>query len=300
MIIFRGNEFAQDRLARLAEKVRMLKEQGKQLQIAAILFSEDKGSQLYTELKRQAAQQVGIAYQVYPFSMNDPVEQIATQLATLNAEESVTGIIIQKPWRARWQEVTGKTKEEFQAWWSTVVTQIAQHKDVDGLHPDTLRAVEDSHWKEQHKVLPATAKAVLEIFHFAEEELKYQVESFKQEKILIIGKSDLLGKPLYFELRNQGYNVQLLGTKELAERKTSGQLLLDAHTVISSTGQAGLVTGEMVQENVILIDVGEPKPDIHAESVSAKAAFLTPVPGGVGPVTVVSLLENCVALVDIA
>jgi methylenetetrahydrofolate dehydrogenase (NADP+)/methenyltetrahydrofolate cyclohydrolase len=181
-------------------------------------------------------------------------------------------------------------EQDFTAWWTALVSRIAEEKDVDGLHPKTLVAVERGTWREEGRVLPATAKAVLSILD-AQQYLKSQ-------KYVVLGKSDILGKPLSFELRNLGFEVEILGRKELSARVEAGVALRDANVVISATGQMHVVTGEMIRDGVVLVDVGEPRPDIQRASVEGKAAFLTPVPGGVGPVTVISLLENAVVLHD--
>lgn len=292
MIVFDGYAFAQQREVELARRVVAL---GRQLKIAAVLFIEDKGSQLYTGLKKQAAERVGMAYEVHEFSVTDPIEQVTAVIDQLGQDERVTGIIIQKPWRKTWetamQHVTAEEEalgQDFAQWWNRLVSRIPEGKDVDGLHPKTLEAVERGTWREEGKVLPATAKAVLSIL----EAHHY----LKPQKYIVLGKSDILGKPLSFELRNRGFEVEMLGRKELATRVESGITLQDADVVISATGQMHLVTGDMIKERAVLVDVGEPRPDIDRVSVEEKAAFLTPVPGGVGPVTVMSLLENAVEL----
>lgn len=292
MIVFDGIEFAQSREAELARRVAAL---DRRLKIAAVLFTEDKGSQLYTGLKKQAAERVGISYEVHEFSVTDPVEVVTSLIDQLGEDESVTGIIIQKPWRKTWevamqhltaeQEVPG---QDFAQWWNNLVSRIPEGKDVDGLHPQTLEAVERGTWRKEGRVLPATAKAVLSILD------AYQY--LKSQKYIVLGKSDILGKPLSFELRNLGFDVEMLGRKELTARVEAGSALRDADVVISATGQMHLVTGEMIKDGAVLVDVGEPRTDIQRASVEGKAAFLTPVPGGVGPVTVVSLLENAVLL----
>lgn len=292
MIVFEGYRFAADRERALHVEVSNVRSQGKKISIAAILFSEDKGSQLYTTLKHQAADRVGIQYQVYTFSMLDPLAKILTQLEKLNDDPKVTGIIIQKPWRHTWEQVTEQRapKEDFAEWWEQLVSQITIKKDVDGLHPKTLQAIEKNTWKRSGKVLPATVKAVLSIL-----EANHLLN--KDHKFVIIGKSDILGKPLSFQLKNLGYKVTLLGKKDLQKRIESGKNLTDADVIISATGQHHLITDELIKEGAAIIDVGEPKPDVNRESVQELASFLTPVPGGVGPVTVVSLLENAVELV---
>ena len=250
---------------------------------------------------------MGIEYEVFSFSLLDQPEQIQEKLVELNQDQSVTGIIIQKPWRKTWLDAKKNRgevveKSDFDKWWQTLARAIDEKKDVDGLHPRTLEAIKNGDWQEQGRVMPATAKAVLEILYSAElpENSISKALSFGfkviDSKITIIGRSDLLAKPLFYELKNKGCKVEMIGSKELKERIEHGEKLLNSDVVISATGRSKLVTGDMVKNGVVVVDVGEPKPDIDFESVSPKASFITPVPGGVGPMTVISLLENCVEL----
>ncbi len=301
MIIFDGIRTAADKELALVTQVAELCAAGKQVTIGAIVFTQDAGSKLYTRLKREAAERVGIAYVPQLFSITDPVEQIRTQIQKFNTDAEITGIIIQKPTKKIWQEALEQTKvntltyesADFSTWWTALTSQIDPKKDVDGLHPSTLAAIAENTWQEQGRVLPATCQAVLEIIEMAEA----VVGSLPSGKIAIVGKSDLLGTPLYDVLRNQGREVVLLTRKGLEQRMLEGQRLLDAGVVVSATGVAGLITADLVQEGVVVVDVGEPRPDVDTTSIKEKAAFLTPVPGGVGPMTVVSLLENAVKLV---
>jgi len=217
-------------------------------------------------------------YQATQFSLADPREVVLEAVRAANLDQAITGLIIQKPSRAVYEAVG---KLPYSQWWLELVSAIAQNKDVDGLHPETLKA---------GNILPATCRAVLAILV---EALGGSPENVQHQgkKISIIGRSDLLGKPLAQELLRQGANVELLGKKDLAERQVSGEYLLNSDVVISATGVANLITPDMVSEGVITIDVGEPQPDI-SRAVAMKASFFTPVPGGVGPMTVVSLLEN--------
>jgi methylenetetrahydrofolate dehydrogenase (NADP+)/methenyltetrahydrofolate cyclohydrolase len=290
MTLFDGRTFARERERALAEQVQRLHAKKIFPKIVAVLFTEDEGSQLYTRLKKEAAERVGIVYDIEQVSILDEMEKLLATLEQLNQDRSVTGIIIQKPSKARWEEVARAHQREsdFAVWWQELVAHIDEKKDVDGLHPNTLVAVEQGSWRQDGKVMPATAKAVLEILQVANREHPLN------GKIIVIGKSDILGKPLFYELRNSGADVEMIGRTELAARIASGQKMLDAQVVISATGQAGLVTGDLVAQGVIAIDVGEPKPDIDPDSVKPKAAFFSPVPGGVGPVTIVGLLENAV------
>lgn len=298
MVIFNGNELARQREEQL--KIRIENEFAhNQLTIAAVLFSEDLGSQLYTRLKREAAQRVGIEYRVYEFSLHDSIAKILETIAQLNTSSEITGIIIQKPWKKTWYAVRGEVADtnytQYDVWWHSLVQSIEQSKDVDGLHPQTALEIKNGTWLESGKVLPATCQAVLTILDQAQ--LYSHTHAALSGKYIILGKSDLLGIPLFYELLRQGKEVQLLTSQEFEMRISSGQKLLDAGVIISATGKKHLITGDMVAQGSVIIDVGEPRPDVDLVSVREKAAFVTPVPGGVGPLTVISLLENCLSLV---
>lgn len=305
MIIFDGDRTAAEQEQLLKQQVAQQSQtqQSLPLKIAAILFVEDQGSQLYTQLKRAAAERVGIAYEVFSFEMAPGVAEVEAKIAELNQDETVTGIIIQKPWRKTWVEVRGIAQDKgdkairqaFNSWWRYLASLIALEKDVDGLHPATLAAIQAGTWRQEGRVMPATAAAVLEILQMAMEELKRDLAT---QQVLILGRSDIMGLPLFYELENQQVNVKLLTQDDLQQRQINGRQLLDGDVVISATGHHHLITGEMIKEGAIVIDVGEPRPDVDQSSVATKAAFLTPVPGGVGPMTVMKLLQNCLRLVD--
>lgn len=333
MILFSTATLVKQKEFALAKKVADLQKDGKHITVAAVLFTEDAGSVLYTNKKREAAERVGMNYQVYEFSMIDPLEKILQKIQELNNDPTVTGIIIQKPWRSKWQEVTanlsishessdqGKlittdksnqfiytpnaptsfTEDlttikpiSFDSWWHTLTSALSESKDVDGLHPNTLESIKRNTWRKENRVLPATCKAVLEIMELA----FLQTNTPRQSsKIAIIGKSELLGIPLQAELRNLHFDsVRMLGRRELKQLTSIAAMLTDFDVIVSSTGQRNLITGDMIKKGTIVIDVGEPQPDVEYISVKDKAGFLTPVPGGVGPMTIVCLLENAVEL----
>lgn len=292
MIIFNGIAEAKQRQDALRERVALLAKRGKQLKVAALVFQEDSGSLIYTTLKREAAERVGIQYLPKYVSTADELEMLKKELDSWAADETITGIIIQKPTKRVWSE-QGREPAAFAAWWQSLVAAIAEQKDVDGLHPRTLVAIQDGSWQQRGKVLPATCAAVLSILELAAEQTQQPLE---QSRIAIIGKSDLLGTPLFYELKNRRVAAELLGKKELNVLKEQGGGVKDFSVVVTATGSRNLITGELIAENCILIDVGEPAADVDRVSVGEKPAFITPVPGGVGPMTIVSLLENAVAL----
>lgn len=309
MTIYNGTQKASKKEKEIVGQVRELKQPP---QIGAILFTEDPGSRLYTRLKKEAADRVGIAYHLYEFSLHSPLADVLSKIELLNANPAITGIIIQKPTRRIW-EVNLETEQgreqnlSYNEWWNALVSSIHEEKDVDGLHPSTLAAIADGTWQEKGRVLPATCQAVVdilidfcgEIVNKKPEEVKptTALQCLKNKKIIILGKSDLLGKPLYYYLQHFGLEVEMIGSKELTARIELGVELHDADVIISATGRHHLITGEMVKSGVAVIDVGEPKADVEFASVKEKATFITPVPGGVGPMTVVCLMENALRLV---
>ena len=275
--IFDGFKTARVRENELEQKI-IVANFAQPITIQAIVFVEDAGSMLYTRLKAEAAERVGIVYQKQEFSLSDPLDLVLAAVAAANEDPAVTGLIIQKPSRRVYEMMCVIS---YNQWWLTLTSSIDQRKDVDGLHPETLK---------KGALLPATCRAVLAILAEAlggkPEKLQHQ-----DKKICIIGRSDLLGKPLAAELVRQGADVELLGKRDLVAREITGEKLRNFDVVISATGVANLIQPDMVRQGVIAIDVGEPQPDI-ARAVIEQASFFTPVPGGVGPMTVVSLLEN--------
>ena len=288
MELFNGIDFAKQREQVLKERVSQLQLQGNKVLLASIVFMEDAGSKLYTQKKLEAADRVGIEFQPVFLSLLDSKQQIINEINRLTSDPTVTGLMIQKPSKQIWLEWVGKS--DFSEWWRALVATIRPEKDVDGLSPITQEAIAAGNWMEKGLVLPATAQAILLVFQ--------QVQIAKTDSIAIIGRSDIVGLPTFYALKKLGYKPTLLGRTDFANRIASNQQLKEFDVVISATGVEHLVKGLMLKQGVILVDVGEPKPDIDRQSVENIATFLSPVPGGVGPITVVCLLENAVSLVQ--
>lgn len=297
MYIFDGHKLAVEKKQTLINRARFLLEKGIEPKIVALVYEGDKGSELYTDIKQKMAGEIGIEYEKHNFSLTGGVEPVLSLVEKLNKDDSVTGIIIQKPTRKSWataNNIDGKPndiKKAYDLWWRLQTSKIAENKDVDGLNQSILEVIEEDQLVEKKRVLSATARAVLEILDSAKIELD-------DKKVAILGKSDLLGIPIYKYFLSKKIDVKNLGRTELEERVKKGQSLLDFDVVISATGVKNLINGEMVKDGVMLVDVGEPSGDVDIESVTNKASFITPVPGGVGPMTVVCLMENCLDLLS--
>lgn len=295
--ILDGYQLAFSYQKKLLDDARALHSADTKLVIAAILFHEDIGSQLYTKLKKELAEDLGIEYRVFSFSVVDDKQKIINKLKKFNKQTDITGIIIQKPWRKTWIKASGypmeKAKEKFSKWWRELVSVLDINKDVDGLHPSNLLALQEGDWRAKGKVLPATCQATLRLLEkaFKTEHLFAHLRD-NSLKTVIIGKSDLLGQPLHAVLFSKKCSVEMIGSQELKARIEDNVFLKDADVIVTATGRKNLINGGMIKEGVVIIDVGEPKGDVDQDSVMNIAAAVSPVPGGVGPMTVVSLMEN--------
>ncbi len=268
-----------------------------QVKIVSFFFAEDAGSTLYTRLKREAAQRVGILYQPLQCTFSQPLQEIVAQIEDCAQDTSITGVLIQKPTKKTWEAAMPLDKRigeshDFSTWWSTLTQALPATKDVDGLSPSTLSSIAAGTWQQEHRVLPATCRAVVSIMM----RVKAEYPEKKMETVSIVGVSDLLGTPLAAVLGQLGFAVQLLKKTNFISLTQDGTIPLTTDVIVSATGVPGRITGDCILPGAVLIDVGEPKPDIERVSVEEKAFFLTPVPGGVGPLTVLCLLMNAVDL----
>lgn len=291
MIIFDGVAAAKQLEQELQDEITHRPPKSVPITIVAVLFAEDAGSQLYTRLKHEMAERLGIGYRVERFSFLDESARVVAAIDRSNRDWQVTGIIVQKPSRYAWKAATGRSDMEYHHWWHTIMGAVNPTKDVDGLQPQTLLAIQNGTWEAEHRLLPATCQAVL----FTLEKAKQNLQLTNLGKTLILGKSDLVGLPLFYVLSQRQQQVELLGLKDFEERKEQKKYLLDAQVVVSATGREHLITPNLVREGVVAIDVGEPSPDFSPET-KAKASFATPVPGGIGPLTVAFLMQNSLRL----
>ncbi len=261
-VIFDGQKLAQEKEKRLKAAVKKLKTKPK---LAVVLVSDDPASRLYVELKKEAAERVGIDFELKKFGKSASEKEIIAYLQEKNADRTVSGIIIQLPLPKGLNELI-------------IRRAIHPFKDVDCLHPKNLGML----LLGKPTYYPAAVKAVLEI-------LLTRSRSIKGREVVIVGASNLVGKPLAMVLSNLGATVTVCRskTRDLASHTRRAEIL------ITATGKAGLIKKEMVKKGAVVIDVGETKADV-AKEVAQVASLITPVPGGVGPLTVVSLLENVV------
>lgn len=261
-IIFNGNEYSLKKkilLQNSADKVRGL---GIVPHLATIIAGSDPASILYTNLKKKFIESLGCQVDIYNFKETVKLDEVKLLLKTLNEDETVHGIMVQLP-------LPAETKIEK----SEIINLIDPNKDVDGL-------------LENSKFLHPTSKAAMEILALGIYESKIDVMT-----VCVIGASGMVGRPLVKEFKKQGFIV--LEADIDTDPVVLQGLTLQSDAVISATGKMNLISPEMVREDSIIIDVGSPNGDIRPE-VRNKASFVTPVPRGVGPVTITCLAENLI------
>ncbi|MDO8503490.1 MAG: bifunctional 5,10-methylenetetrahydrofolate dehydrogenase/5,10-methenyltetrahydrofolate cyclohydrolase [bacterium] len=269
-IIFDGREFVRRKNEETRRRVEDLIKKGVKPTLVSIFSPSDAGSALYTKIKKDAAQALGIQFRAKEIEDAHDPDSIISEIEKINNDSKVHGILVQKP-----SGENDFSKED----WSRIISTLSPKKDVDGLTPENLGLIDLG----TPRFFPATAAAVLAIL----EESKIVIRG---SNVVIVGVSEILGKPLAAELTERRATVTTThrGTRDLAG------VIKRADILVSATGTPNLIKGDMVKSGVVVIDVGAPKGDVLFQEVKDIASFITPVPGGVGPVTVSCLLENTV------
>lgn len=237
-----------------------------------ILVGDDPSSVLFTQLKEKKARELGLNFETKKFEFPHSMwEAVCEEIKKLSEDSKVDGVMVQLPLPGKF--VGGHTTDE-------LLELIDPKKDIDGL-------------TGKGPFPPAAVGAILSL-------LEDEGISMAGKKVVVVGASDLVGKPAALELQKLGVEVEVCD-KQTADLKVKTML---ADIIISATGVPHLIKGDMVKEGVVVIDVGAENVDgkllgdVDFPSVYPKASKITPVPGGVGPVTVITLMENMVKLVN--
>ena len=272
--ILDGKAFADLRAEKLKEKVKNLKAQGINPLFCVINIGDNKASKLYVRTKKRRAESVGIEQKIYQLPQDTKEEDVLDLIDELNQDPKVYGIMVQLP-----------TPDQIDD--NKLLERIDPEKDVDALTPSNVGRL----WQEDHFVEPATADGVMALLDY------YHVD-LVGKNVVIIGRSNIVGKPIAALMLEKNATVSILhlGTKDITEYTK------DADIIVSAAGQANLVTADIVKDGVIIIDVGinhvngHLVGDVDFENVLPKASMITPVPGGVGPLTVEFLMEQVIKL----
>jgi methylenetetrahydrofolate dehydrogenase (NADP+) / methenyltetrahydrofolate cyclohydrolase len=255
----------------VAEEVaQFVSERGSPPGLATVLVGDDPASQIYVAGKHRACQEVGIASVGRELPGDTSQEELLAVISELNADPAVHGIIVQLPLPAHLDA-------------ARATSAVNPAKDVDGLTPTNAGLLVQG----RDGLVPATPAGVMEL-------LRVHDTPLEGAHAVVVGRSDLVGKPVAFLLLAEHATVTICHsrTRDLAEVCRSADVL------VAAVGRPRLVTGEMVREGATVIDVGMNRTDeglvgdVDFEAAAAKARAITPVPGGVGPMTIAMLLRN--------
>lgn len=279
-ILIDGKDIAAKVRAELREEVEtMAKERKKRPALAVILVGEDPASQIYVRNKQRACEDVGILSEIYTLGENVSQESLEYIINSLAERRDIDGILLQMPLPNGLDPVKA-------------LKCIPPEKDVDAFHPDNVGHI----MRGDYRFLPCTPAGVMELLR------RYDIDISGKECV-VIGRSDIVGKPMAMMLLHSGGTVTICHSKtqNLAEHTRRADIL------VSAVGKAGFVTADMVKDGAVVIDVGINRNadgkicgDVDFTAVEPKASYITPVPGGVGPMTVAMLMKNTVKAAEIS
>lgn len=270
-IIIDGKTLAKEKREELKKKVQELKDKEEIVPgLAIIRVGNDPASEIYVRNKLKACQEVGIHAVEQHFDENASEQEIIERIEFFNQEKSIDGILVQSP--------LPKNLDE-----KKIVSFILGSKDVDGFGINNLGHL----LANQEQVLAATPLGILHLLE------KYEIP-IASKNVLVIGRSQIVGRPLAIMFLNRDATVTIAHSKT----KNLKELTLQADILVSAVGRPHFITEDMVKEGAVCIDVGINRENGHVigdmdfDTIKEKASFITPVPGGVGPMTVATLLEN--------
>ena len=249
-----------------------LKEQGKNVTLAVIQGGDNPASCVYVRNKKKGCEYIGIGSLSYELKEETTQEELLSLIRELNAREDVNGILVQLPLPAHIDE-------------DTVIREIDPKKDVDGFHPQSVGAL----CIGQPGFVSCTPAGIIEL-------LKRSGVSLEGKECVILGRSNIVGKPMALLMLRENATVTIAHsrTKNLAEVTKRADILIVA------IGKPKMITREYVKEGAVVIDVGINRDqnnklcgDVDFDDVAPVCSAITPVPGGVGPMTIAMLLNNC-------
>ena len=276
--IIDGKQISLDIKNELKEKVAKYKEQGIEITLAVVKVGNDPASAVYVRNKEKACEYVGINSKTLALPEETTEEELLNVVKKLNEDKNVNGILVQLPLPKHIDE-------------SKVLLTIDSTKDVDGFHPVNVGKMvigEDT-------FLPCTPAGIIEM-------IKRTDIDIEGKECVVIGRSNIVGKPMAMLMLKENATVTIAHsrTKDLKE------VTKRADIIVAAIGKAKFVTADYVKEGAVVIDVGMDRDengklcgDVDFESVSKVASAITPVPGGVGPMTETMLLVNCLRSVEL-
>ena len=273
MEIIDGKKLAKEIRENLKIKCDELKEKGIHPKLAVIMVGEDKASKVYVRNKSKACDEIGIAFEEFLLNENITQKELIELIQKLNKDKTIHGILLQSPIPKHLN-----INEAFRT--------IAPEKDVDGFNPINVGKLS----LNQDTFVSCTPYGIMKMFE------AYNIE-LEGKNLVIVGRSNIVGKPLIQCCLNKNATVTVCHsrTKNLKEHTKNADIL------IAAIGKPKFITEDMVKDNAVVIDVGINRGedgkltgDVDFENVSKKASYITPVPGGVGPMTIAMLMNNVI------
>ena len=254
-----------------AQVVALERQYGRRPGLAVIIVGENPASQVYVRNKVRAAEFVGLRSVQITLPESTSEADLLTQIHTLNDDPTIDGLLVQLPLPAHIDE-------------EKVIDAIALEKDVDGFHPGNVGAL----WLGKPCTLPCTPKGCLHLIQSTGIELRGALA-------VVIGRSNIVGKPMAKLLLDQHATVVMAHSRT----RNLSELTRQADIIVAAVGKRNLVTADMVKPGAVVIDVGMNRDDeghlcgdVDFDGVKEVAGFITPVPGGVGPMTITMLIQN--------
>ena len=269
--ILDGKQIAKDYRQGLQDQVEALKAKGYTPKLSVILVGNDGASQSYVNSKKKAAEKIGMISEIVHLDEDTSEKDVLKELNRLNNDDSVSGILVQVPLPKQVSE-------------QKILEAINPEKDVDGFHPSNIGKL----YIDEQTFVPCTPLGIMEILKHADIDLE-------GKNAVVIGRSHIVGQPVSKLLLQANATVTILHSRTQDMRNH----LKNADVIISAVGKPGLVTKDDVKEGAVIVDVGNTpdengklKGDVEFEEVKEVAGSITPVQGGVGPLTITMVLNN--------
>jgi methylenetetrahydrofolate dehydrogenase (NADP+) / methenyltetrahydrofolate cyclohydrolase len=282
MQILDGKQTSLDIQQEIAEEVNVLLSKGKKKpHLAAILVGENGASETYVAAKVKACDRVGFDSTLLRFDANITENELVAEVQKINNDSNIDGLIVQLPLPSHIDEMT-------------ITETIAPFKDVDGFHPQSIGKMA----LNLPTFLPATPAGIVELIK------RYKIET-EGKHCVVIGRSHIVGSPMSILMARNSYPGNCTVTLTHSRTQNLKEICLTADILIVALGRAEYLTADMVKDGACIIDVGisrvksdktksgwKLKGDVDFENVAPKSGYITPVPGGVGPMTIAMLLKN--------
>lgn len=282
MTILDGKKVSNDIKDEIARQVKaMVSKSGRVPHLAAILVGTDGASMTYVNAKVKACEKVGFQSTLIDLPESTSETELLQKIHDLNTNDHIDGFIVQLPLPKHIDE-------------QKVLMAVHPYKDVDGFHPTNVGKMA----LDLPTFLPATPYGILELLE------RYQVET-SGKNVVVMGRSHIVGRPMSILMSQKRKAGDATVTVVHSRSKNLAEITKAADIIVAAIGISEFLTGDMVKEDVVIVDVGITRVpdvtkangyrlagDVHFESVSKKASYITPVPGGVGPMTIAMLLKN--------